>query len=124
MPTSTHAQVIAVGGLQGGLCKEMPEAASFWTQPVPATSSEPTVDTAEPISQTGNTSGKTYSRKMNNIVQTVRSVGKKSETVLQSSRSEKKAKEVCQVLEHYILAAHGETMVEHICPYSPCRSPH
>ena len=65
--SGVHAKVFVEGGFGGGLCENRPEAALCSTQQVAASSAaDPPQDTAEPISQPGGTSVKTYLRKSKN----------------------------------------------------------
>lgn len=64
VPMSTRVQVLAVGGLQGDLCEELPRAAPCQTQLVPDSYPvDPLLVKAEPITKASGTSVKTYLRK-------------------------------------------------------------
>lgn len=63
-----HAKVLVEGGFGDGLCEWRPGAALCSTQQTPASSTtHPLQDAAEPISQPGGISTKTYLRKGKNM---------------------------------------------------------
>lgn len=76
---------LGVGG-RGGLCEERPVSAPYQTQLVPDGSNAPPQGTAEPLSQDGGTSGKTYLRKGKMVQSSVRNEEKICEAALKMPR--------------------------------------